>query len=127
MKQMATDINTYASLPSPLPEAPQEDIFTSDQWAILLAIADTVIPSIQRESNGPTIHQLAITDSEYADTVDKIKKSVQNSPDDKVLTAFLEERPSEVPAFCDLLKRSFAFYVYDDTRRGVGASLSALK
>src|SRR6266516_4575965 len=117
---MNTDISTYRSLAPPLPESPQEDIFTSDQWAILWAIADTVVPSVCKKSEKSSIDQLVIADSEYADTVDKIKKSVQSPSDNKVLTAFLEERPSEIPAFRDLLKRSFAFYINEDGRRSIG-------
>lgn len=67
-------------LSAPLRPLPDDDDLTDAQWAVLLSLCDTIIPSI--------------TDS----------KNTKNSSD-AVLQEFLAEAPSSNPAFRSLMRR----------------------
>lgn len=93
-----------------------------------MAIMDTVIPSIRRETvSAGRKDQLVISEIEYTTTVNQIEKTVANPPDSESLDAYFDERPSDIPLFQDLLKRTLSFYVCDDVRKGLGFVLSTLK
>ncbi|TAQ85176.1 hypothetical protein B7494_g6507 [Chlorociboria aeruginascens] len=123
---MATQ-DIIAPLAAPLPDGPPQDFFNETQWASLMAIMDTVIPSIRRESTTTDkISQLTISDTQYNTTVDHIKNAVVNPPDSVLLDEYLNERPSDNPRFQALLKRTMMFYARDDAKKGLSLVLSAL-
>lgn len=129
---MTSKINeVIGHLPSLLPDGPEEGPFTDTNWTTLLAIMDTVIPSISREKSGTStnseIDHRTISDEEYQTTVTYLKENVFDPPKDSDLDGFLAERASEIPAFQELLKRSLVFYASEDSRKGLAFILSALK
>ena len=117
-----------AALGVPLPESPGDEHFTPAQWTTLLAIMDTVIPAVHRESTTSyQLSQLTITQTEFNAAVDHLKATVVDAPSVEELDPYLEERPSENPLFQDLLKRMLVHYSRDDARKGLGMILSGLK
>ena len=93
-----------------------------------MAIMDTVIPSIRRESSGADKYsQLTISDTVFNATTDHISKTVTNPPHSKAWDEYLDETPSSYPEFKDTIKRMLSFYVREDGRKGLGFILSALK
>ena len=124
----ASQLDILAPLATPLPEAPGDQFFTDDQWTTLMAIMDTVIPSIRRETAAKReFSQLTLSDVEYNAAIDHLKKNVVNAPDGESFDDYLEERPSDNAGFQDLLKRSLIHYTRDDARKGLAFILSALK
>lgn len=125
---MVTKMEDLAPLAAALPEPPAELPFTEANWTTLLAIMDTVIPSIRRETQATNkVTQLTISDMEYNTAVSHLKDTVTSAPDSESLDEYLDERPSENPRFRELLQRTFVNNVKDDARNGLGFILAALK
>jgi hypothetical protein len=117
-----------APLIAPLPDGPSDQFFNDEQWTTLMAIMDTVIPSVRRDSRtGNKKSQLTVLDVEYNAAIDHLKKNVVNAPDSTSLDEYLDEKPSENPAFQDVLKRVLVQYTKDDAKKGLAFILSALK
>jgi hypothetical protein len=126
---MATsEVEALAPLATPVPDGPTELPFSELQWSTLLAIMDTVIPSIRRETTtNNTINQLTISDVEYNKTVKHLKKTLANSPDSESLDEYLDEKPSDNQRFQALLQRTLSTFVMDDARQGLSLILTTLK
>jgi hypothetical protein len=117
-----------APLASPLPDLPPGDPFNEEQWAILMAIMDTVVPSIRKEKTpSDKIQQLTVSDAQYNTAVDHLKKTVCNPPTSQDLDEYLDERPSANPRFQSLLKRSLGQYAPEEAKKGLSFILTALK
>ena len=108
-----------APMVPPMPDPPTGEAFTPEQWTTLLAIMDTIVPSIKR---GQTI-----SDAEYSQLTAHLKKTVVEAPEGAALDEFLEEKPSDNPRFCALLKRSLVLYSREDVRKNLLFILWALK
>lgn len=117
-----------APLPALLPDGPFKDPFTPAQWDILLALMDTIIPSIQR---GPTKVQkathLVVADAEYDNSIRVVKKVVAGNPDDEALDKYFNEKASDSPQFQALLKRALGQDIPEESRKGLAFVLSTLK
>jgi hypothetical protein len=126
---MATsEVEALAPLATPVPDGPTELPFSELQWSTLLAIMDTVIPSIRRETTtNDKINQLTISDVEYNKTVKHLKKTMANSPDSESLDEYLDEKPSDNQRFQAMLQRTLSTFVRDDTRQGLSLILTTLK
>jgi hypothetical protein len=121
-------MDVLAPLATPLPEGPAEKPFTDAQWTTLMAIMDTVIPSIRRQTTtADSLSQLTVSDVEYNATVQHLKETVVDAPDSESLDVYLNEKPSDIPEFQELLSRLLVFYGREDARKGLGVILSALK
>lgn len=117
-----------APLANPLPDLAPGDPFTEEQWTILMAIMDTIIPSIRKESNTSNkIEQLTVSDVQYDTAVDHLKSTVVEPPTSEALDEYLDERPSANPRFQSLLKRYLGQYAPEDAKKGLSFVLSALK
>jgi hypothetical protein len=115
-------------LVAPLPDAPEGEAFTPEQWATLLAIMDTVVPSVQRGTkSGSTATQQTLADAEYNKAADDLRKAVVGPVDEKDIDDFLSEKPSANPRFQALLKRSMIAFSREDVRKNLILVLSALK
>ena len=122
---MTSKVNEVVGhLPTLLPDGPEESPFTEANWNTLLAIMDTVIPSISREKKTSNSNQRPISETEYQATVDQL---VVDPPNEKDLNDYFNERASDIPAFHELLKRMLAHYTPEDSRKGLGFILSSLK
>lgn len=125
-----TPATPYTPLASPLPPPPEEDVFTPDQWTVLLAIADAIIPSIRSPDTADPSTQLSVSDSE----LNAAKTHIQNGLDDpnseesaQLVTSYLEESASSVPQFKDSLKTIFGRHIHHEGRKGLTLVLTALK
>jgi len=124
----ASQADILAPLAVGLPEGPVEPYFTPEQWTTLLAILDTVVPSIRRETTtNKKNSQLTVSDVEYNAAVDHLRSNLVNPPDSESLDEYLDERPSDNPHFQSLLKRYLINYAPDDARSGLAFILSTLK
>ena len=93
-----------------------------------MAIMDTIIPSIRKESNTSNkIEQLTVSDVQYDTAVDHLKSTVVEPPTSEALDEYLDERPSANPRFQSLLKRYLGQYAPEDAKKGLSFVLSALK
>ena len=120
-----TQLNLITPLDSPLPLHQNDHTLTESQWTTLLAIADTIVPSVAAGVEGSTT-QLAITEAEYAGAKDTISQRRIN--DDSDLTNhYLDEKPSSIPAFKALLERNLNDYLRADAKKGLRVILSALE
>lgn len=116
-------VEVVGHLPTLLPDGPEEDPFTDANWTTLLAIMDTVIPSISRDSSTSNHDQRVVSKEEYQAITDQI---VVDPPSARDLADFFNERASDIPSFHELLKRMLALYTPEDNRKGLGFILSSL-
>lgn len=122
--------SSYTPLSSPLPPPPEEDVFTPDQWAVLLAIADTIIPSISDHGSADPSSQLSVPRSDLDAARTHLKRSLdepQSEQSDRLINSYLEENASSVPQFKDSLKSLFSRHIHHEGRKGLGMVLTALK
>lgn len=109
-----------------LPELPADDFWSEAQWAVFMAIMDSVIPSIVPKSSMVDRQvQVGIPDAEYSGVVTRAKDVVVELSGEKALRAFLEDRPSASPevraAIIRLLVRLPVAH-----RNGLGKIMSSL-
>lgn len=115
-----------APLRPELPDLPSDDFWTQTQWAVFMAIMDSVIPAIVSKSRlTDKLGQRGIPDLEYAALMRTSQDTVLETRDAAVLRAFLEDKPSKNPAFHGLLLRTL-FRLPVKQRAGLGVILSAL-
>jgi hypothetical protein len=123
-----SQVEILAPLAVALPDPPIDQFFTDEQWRTLMAIMDTVIPSIRRESaTSQNISELTIKDGEYNAAMQHLKDNVIDAPDSDSLKEYLEEKPSDNAAFQKLLQKSVLYYSTEDARKGLAFVLSTLK
>lgn len=129
-QQVSTSmLEAIAPLAAPLPDPPAGDAFTPAQWTTLLAIMDTIVPAIHRESVTPssTSTVQAVPDVQYNAVVHEVREKVKDLPKDDELDGYYSERASQCPGFEDLLKRTLVDYSRSDARKGLALVLSTLK
>jgi hypothetical protein len=110
------------------PNPVTDDFFTPAQWATLMAIMDTTIPSFRRVNK--TTFELGediISDEKFENAGKDLRKTVTNAPDNSVLEEYLAERPSDSEEFQDMLRRALLVYSKEDSRNGLKTILAALK
>lgn len=121
------DMDKIAPLESPLPPPPEGEYLTESQWTTLMAIAETIVPSIQVSSD-PSIHKLSIEGAEYTTAIETVKQSLSSSTvDERIPRAYLEESASSIPEFKKSLHRIFGSSLREDARKGIRVFLSTLK
>lgn len=117
----------FSPLATFLPEAPGDDVLTAEQWASLLAIAETVIPLISRAGNSTGKAQLSVSESEYDNLVEDLKQSIENPPADSLIVEYLSEGATTYEAFQRELQRTLSVYVREDARKGIAFILNSMK
>lgn len=121
-----TQLNLIAPLDTPLPPPPEGEPFTESQWTTLMAIADTVIARIEVSSTTST-KSLCLPTSDYATAVEVLKQRLPPGSEDQLVQSYLRENASSVPGFRDLLRRTIADYVNEDSKKAIRVILSALE
>ncbi|EEH09589.1 long chain fatty acid oxidase [Histoplasma capsulatum G186AR] len=118
---------TVEILESPLPPAPAAStVLTPLQWKTLLALADTVIPSIRPRSAAVCPGACTISDAEFALATHTLQ-SVQNDfAHSDIAVQFLAENASSVPEFKESMCRVLGQQIPDEARRGISVILNAL-
>ncbi|RDW84724.1 long chain fatty alcohol oxidase-like protein [Coleophoma cylindrospora] len=119
-------MEVLAPLPNPLPEGP-EQFFNETQWAMLMAIMDTVIPDVRRETQATdNFSHATVPDVKYNSAVDHITSNVVNPPGSQSLDEYFSEKPSDNPRFQELLKRTLVSGSPEDSKKALSFVLSAL-
>ncbi|KAF2794440.1 GMC oxidoreductase [Melanomma pulvis-pyrius CBS 109.77] len=111
---------------APLPPLPAEDPLTEAQWKTLLAITDTVIPSIKPMAVANTRTEVPATDNEYSAAITTLKALSPDPEADEVAKAYLQENASANPAFRESLRRLVAMYMPQSTRKEILMVLNIL-
>lgn len=125
---------SYAVTDTPLPPLPDQDPLSREQWSILTAIAEGVVPPLVRHHASKTNRLLAhpLRSEVYDATVSRIKhiSNTQNAAaddDDANIDAYLAEGAASSPQFKQLISRLVACHMSDTARSGLLFILSALK
>ena len=92
-----------------------------------MAIADTIIPSIEVSSPSDSTKQLRIEASEYTVAVEKLEKSMSRDAGGDLPRQYLKENASSVTGFRELIHRTLGDYVREDARKGISLILTALE
>ncbi|KAF3481055.1 long chain fatty acid oxidase [Arthroderma uncinatum] len=115
---------------TPLPPAPRpEDVFSAAQWETLLAIADTVIPSItcaDPAKRSSLSHVIARSEFDALASSLRPETVEDESGARDAAVRYLEESASSVPGFKESLCRTLGHHVHQEGRRGIGLILSGL-
>lgn len=119
-------LNMISPLETPLPPARKGEVLTDSQWATLMAIADTLIPSIGLSSNDSP-KTLGLSESDYASAEEAVRSRLPPNEDAKLATRYLRENASSVPQFRDLLSRFMRDYLHTEAQKGIRVILSALE
>jgi hypothetical protein len=133
MAAPAGSVSSLAPLATPLPPPPAGAHFTQAQWDILMAIMDTIMPRIVRQSKvgelrgKEKLNVYVMPEADYRTAIAHMKESVVDPPDEETFDAYLAERPSDNAEFQDLLLRQLVHYAREDQRDGMKFVLSALR
>lgn len=122
----STELKAFAPLEAALPTPREGEVLTESQWVTLMAIADTIIPSIHA-STDQTPNQLGIQTSEYTTSTDIIKKGIPRQQSADIARQYLDECPSSIPAFKEHVQRLLADNLRDEAQKGIRIILSALE
>lgn len=122
----STELNLLSPLDSPLPPPPEGEVLTEAQWRTLMAIADTIVPSIE-VSTASSGKSISIQASEYASAVDQIQKLIPAESDREASHRYLQESASATPGFKESIHRQFGHYMREDALKGIRVILTALE
>ena len=117
--------------PSPLPrlQPHQHDVLTAEQWGILAAIADTVVPSFTR-AKGNRLLQHPLRADIFAASCQRLqllRGAGGNGADEALLLSYLAENATSQSAFKEGISRLLNQYMHEDARNGLLFILKALK
>ncbi|KAL9040944.1 MAG: hypothetical protein Q9214_004288 [Letrouitia sp. 1 TL-2023] len=121
----STELDLLAPLAAPLPPLPKGEVLSSSQWTTLLAVADTLIPSIGTSTNNDH-PKLILEESEYAAAVQKLQTVVPNEAGREAISHYLQESAGSTPGFRESVQRTFGSYLREDALKGIRVILSAL-
>ena len=127
----SAQLNLITPLDAPLPPPPEGEVLTASQWTTLLAIADTIIPSIEMPTSASP-QKLCLQKGEYTAAIHTLEKKT-SAPTTTHLAnldlseRYLQEFASSVPEFRHLLRRTLGEFVREDARKGIRVILSALE
>ena len=122
----STELNFIAPLDSPLPPVPEGDVLTESQWVTLLAVADTIVPKIQVNSEH-NVEGLSVQSSEFTNAVQTIQNFVPPHAADDAVQRYLAEKASSAGRFKELIQRTFGDCMRTDALKGIRVILSALE
>ncbi|KAL1959481.1 hypothetical protein VTO42DRAFT_1926 [Malbranchea cinnamomea] len=125
---MATAKTAFTIKESPLPPVPPADtVLTDVQWETLLAIADTIIPSIvpkSSPSSSKTHHKLDYEDYDNAKRYLQFGSTSKDAAENAA--ALLAENATSIPGFKDAFCRIIAYNIPPENARGLSLVLSGL-
>lgn len=123
---MSLPAQTVSPKAAPLPPVPSEQPFTEAQWRTLLAIADTIIPSVKPNAVAKALTEAPVTDNEYSTAISTLKGRSETS-NEEIATAYLHENASSIPEFRLAMHRLFGMYMPEDARKQLAMALSILE
>lgn len=114
-----------AALETPLAPLPADEVFTPEQWEILIGILDTFVPSITN-SQSEKQSKLCVGGAEYAESTLSIQDLIPSSADPSLISTYLSESASSIQAFRPSLQRLFCRSVPAEQLKGLRFILSSL-
>ncbi|KAK4545359.1 hypothetical protein LTR36_003539 [Oleoguttula mirabilis] len=111
--------------PSPLAPLPEHDILTAEQWGILSAIADTVVPSITSQE-GNRLLQHPLRRDVYDASCKRLKRSVGLERAHDLAQRYLAESATAQPEFRNGVCRLINLYLPNDAQKQLLFVLDAL-
>ncbi|KAI9673775.1 MAG: hypothetical protein M1829_004012 [Trizodia sp. TS-e1964] len=106
--------------------ATPETVLTDSQWSTLMALADTIIPSIQRSAETNDGSSLSISSETYERAIADLEQIEGTRRSDDQLGPYLRESASTIGEFQSCLKRVIEIYMRKDSQKGVSFILSCL-
>ncbi|EAW07136.1 putative long chain fatty alcohol oxidase [Aspergillus clavatus NRRL 1] len=119
-------VTAYVPLDVSLPPIPTEQVFSDLQWKTLLALADTVIPSVRSPSSPKSLSTKVVPDCDLKAAVSTLASHMHDPEATKIAEQYLEETGSANPLFVEGLRRLFAEYIHQEGRNGISLILNAL-
>ncbi|KAE8410218.1 hypothetical protein BDV36DRAFT_278520 [Aspergillus pseudocaelatus] len=116
----------YTPLEVPIPPVPTREIFSELQWATLMSIADTVIPSIRGPNAAKSFTAKVIPQAQFDASLSSLTANISGSDATALATRYLEENASSNPHFRPGLQRLISEYVHEEGRNGLGFILNTL-
>ncbi|RAH69700.1 choline dehydrogenase [Aspergillus aculeatinus CBS 121060] len=114
-----------------LPPVPTTQVLTDLHWETMLALADTVIPSIRGRGDDAEVSSTkyhAVTETQLESATSRLTATISRttSPAAEVARIYLQESPSSLPAFREGLQRLIADYVHQEGQTGLRFILDVL-
>ncbi|OAP56183.1 hypothetical protein AYL99_09362 [Fonsecaea erecta] len=101
---LTENLSHLASLPAPLPPAPETEVFTEEQWDTLFSILEVFVPSIPATSKaGPS--------PEFHEALSKLKSYLPESASEDVARAYLSEDAVSDPEYRQRIVRKIKLYI----------------
>lgn len=110
-------LSELAAIPTPLPPVSEDDVFSAEQWAVLLAICEVFLPSITPS----TLRRL-----DYDEACAIIENILPQSAHKNLAESYLAETVAGQPKFKEAVRRRFVAFVPREQARGLAFLLSAL-
>ncbi|KAF7503097.1 hypothetical protein GJ744_004306 [Endocarpon pusillum] len=114
-----------AALETPLAPLPADEVFTPEQWEILIGVLDTFVPSITN-SQSEKESKLCVGGAEYAEATLSIQHLIPSSADPFLIATYLSESVSSIQALRPSLQRLFYRSVPAEQLKGLRFILSSL-
>lgn len=115
---LPADLHAMASLPSPLPQLSEGNIFTKEQWDILFSIMEVVLPSLSEDSGIPA--------SQIDEAVSELLRYLPENATEEAARAYLSDSPTKNPAFREIVHRKLKLFVPPSDIQGLAFVLSTL-
>jgi len=116
-------LSSLASLPSPIPEPPPGEAFTSEQWDVLFSIMEVFLPELSTAAQDA---DSSISTTQLDEAMAELRRYLPEGASDDVAKKYLSERTLSDPAFITAIKRKLNQYVPKSDTQGLGFILSAL-
>lgn len=117
-------VTVKAAPVAPIPDDP----LTKEQWRTLMAVADTVIPTVTEKSvNGASHNEFAVASETYRDAVADVNTHALRSTNKQLTAQYLGERPSELPGFRENMQRHLMLFTPQQMRQLMQFVLNMLK
>ena len=128
MAELLHQAEVVTQTPSPLPPLPERDVLTAEQWGMLAAIADTVVPSFT-SSQGNRLLQHPLRSEVYEAASRRIQQltHVQDGAGNDLAAEYIGESATSQAEFKHNISRLLASYMDESGRNGLLFILNALK
>ena len=120
-----TDSSTSPA-PIALPPPPPTDPLSPEQWGVLAAIADTIVPSYTA-SKGNRLLQYTLRAEAYIAAQERLQQLAGVHDQAGLVANYLDECATAQPAFKDGITRLLAYSMDETSRKQLLSVLSLLK
>ena len=118
---------SYTPRDVPVPPVSTAQLLSDLQWTSLLALADTVIPSIRAQEDARSPADKVVRSSELNQAVSTLAAGIPGPDAVQLARKYLEERPSDNPHFKEAIQRLLADFMPEEGRNGLSLIFNALK